>query len=155
MWVVLAVIAFALGQVYLFRSLKKMDEILAKQEEPEEKEMLSLAFSDPSAAEQTARLLAEFSRENPEVEMVLHTDPEVPEAVREGRAAVGFLTETLPARHGLSSFVVKSINARVDIDFVLNCGDLPPQQIIWRTGTQSDCTNTFLQYLRQSGGNLR
>ena len=104
--------------------------------------MLSLAFSDPSAAEQTARLLAEFSRENPEVEMVLHTDPEVPEAVREGRVAVGFLTETLPARHGLSSFV-------------LNCGDLPPQQIIWRTGTQSDCTNTFLQYLRQSGGNLR
>ena len=142
MWVVLAVIAFALGQVYLFRSLKKMDEILAKQEEPEEKEMLSLAFSDPSAAEQTARLLAEFSRENPEVEMVLHTDPEVPEAVREGRAAVGFLTETLPARHGLSSFV-------------LNCGDLPPQQIIRRTRTQADCTNTFLQYLRQSGGNLR
>ena len=142
MWVVLAVIAFALGQVYLFRSLKKMDEILAKQEEPEEKEMLSLAFSDPSAAEQTARLLAEFSRENPEVEMVLHTDPEVPEAVREGRAAVGFLTETLPARHGLSSFV-------------LNCGDLPPQQIIWRTGTRSDCADAFLQYLRQSGGNLR
>ena len=34
MWVILAVIAFAAGQVYLFRSLKKMDEILAKQEEP-------------------------------------------------------------------------------------------------------------------------
>ena len=77
MWVILAVIAFAAGQVYLFRSLKKMDEILAKQEEPEEKEMLSIAFSDPAAAERTARLLAEFSRENPEVEMVLHTYLEV------------------------------------------------------------------------------
>ncbi|MDO5544680.1 MAG: hypothetical protein Q4F81_02445 [Eubacteriales bacterium] len=140
MWAILALIAFLAGQVYLFRSLGKVDSLLARQEEPEEKEVLSLAFADPAAAEQMARLLAEFSRENPDVEMVLHTDPAVQEAVYEGRAAVGFLPGNGRSLHGLSSCAVE-------------LAGLAAQQVIWKTGLQSDCAAAFLRYLRQSGGN--
>lgn len=138
MWAVLAIIAFLAAQVYLFRSLKIVDG--ARQEEPEEKEILSLAFADPAAAEGMARLLAEFSRENPEIEMVLHTDPAVPEAVQEGRAVVGFLPEREGAPRGLSGCVL----------------ELPgfiAQRIVWKTGVQPDCAAAFLRYLLQSGGN--
>ena len=141
MWAVLAVIVFLAAQGYLLRSLKKVDAFFPQQEEPEGKEILSLAFADPAMAERMARLLAEFSRENPEIEMVLHTDPAVPEAVREGRAAVGFLPEIGDAPHGLSGCA-------------LEVSELAPQRVIWKTGVQSDCTTAFLRYLRQSGGNL-
>ena len=140
MWAVLAVIVFLAGQAYLFHSLGKVDGFLAQQEEVPEKEVLSLAFSDPGTAERMAQLLAGFSRENPEVEMVLHTDTAVPEAVYEGRAAVGFLSGTFCPRHGLSSFA-------------LELEDLPLQQVLWRTGTQAESTDAFLQYLGHSSGN--
>ena len=87
-----------------------------------------------------APLLADFSRENPEIEMVLHTDPEVPEAVREGRAAVGFLPEGDGSPNGLSSCAFKRTG-------------FSAQWIIWKTGVQPDCAAAFLRYLRQSGGN--
>ena len=141
MWAILVVIVFLAGQVYLFRSLKKVDGFLARQEEPEEKEILSLVFADPGTAEGMARLLAEFSRENPEVEMVLHTDPAVPEAVYEGRASVGFLPEDGICAQGLSSCAME-------------LAGLSPQRIVWKTGGQSHCAAAFLQYLRQSGGNI-
>ena len=140
MWAVLAMIAFLAAQVYLFQSLKRVDSFLARQEEPEEKEILSLAFADPATAERMARLLADFSRENPEVEMVLHTDPAVPEAVYEGRAAVGILAENAAVLHGLSSCAI-------------DLAGLSVQQIVWKTGLQSDCAAAFLRYLRQGGGN--
>ena len=140
MWAVLAVIMFLAAQVYLLRSLKNVDGFLARQEEPEEKEILSLAFADPDTAERMTGLLAGFSRENPEIEMVLHTDPAVPEAVREGRAAVGFLPETGNAPHGLSSCT-----------FALS--EKSVQRVVWKTGTKPVHAAAFLQYLRQSGGN--
>ena len=140
MWAVLAMIAFLAAQVYLFRSLKTVDGFLARQEEPEEREILSLAFADPAAAERMARLLAEFSRENPEIEMVLHTDPAVLEAVHEGRAALGFLPEKDAAPQNLSScaFALAGLSA---------------QRIVWKTGAQPACAAAFLRYLLQSGGN--
>ena len=140
MWAILAVIVFLAGQVYLFRSLKKVDGFLARQEEPEEKEILSLVFADPGTAEGMARLLAEFSRENPEVEMVLHTDPAVPEAVREGRAAVGFLPERVDSPGDLRgcSFELAGLAA---------------QRIVWKTGPHAPCTDVFLRYVAQYCGN--
>ena len=141
MWAVLAVAAFLAAQVFLVRSLKKVDGFLARQEEPEEKEILSLAFSDPHTAEQMARLLAAFSREYPEVEMVLHTDPAVPEAVYEGRAAVGFLPQNGTCLHGLSCCAME-------------LAGLSDQKIVWKTSVQSECVSAFLLYLRQNGGNV-
>ena len=140
MWAVLAVIVFLAAQIYLFRSLKTVDGFFARREAPEEKEILSLAFADPATAEQMARLLEAFSRENPEVEMVLHTVPAVPEAVCGGQAAVGFLSDGEVSDYGLSSCYV---------DF----SGLPAQRIVWKTGPQSSCAAAFLRYLRRNGGN--
>ena len=137
MWAILAIIAFLAAQVYLLRSLKTVDGFFARQEKPEEEEILSLAFADPAAAEGMVRLLADFSRENPEIEMVLHTDPAVPEAVREGRAALGFLPERDGSPSDLSgcTFELAGFSA---------------QRIVWKTGAQPDCVAAFLRYL----GNL-
>ena len=140
MWAVLAVIVFLAAQVCLFRSLKKADGFFACQGEREEKEILSLVFADPAMAEGMAHLLAAFSRENPEIEMVLHTDPAVPEAVWEGRAAVGFLSENDGDARGLSS-----------CSLVL--AGQASRQVVWKTGVQSNSASAFLRYLRQSGGN--
>ena len=140
MWAVLAVIVFLAAQVCLFRSLKKADGFFACQGEREEKEILSLVFADPAMAEGVADLLAAFSRENPEIEMVLHTDPAVPEAVWEGRAAVGFLSENDGDARGLSS-----------CSLVL--AGQASRQVVWKTGVQSNSASAFLRYLRQSGGN--
>lgn len=140
MWAILAVIVFLVAQVYLLRSLKTVDGFFARQEKPEEEEILSLAFADPAAAEGMVRLLADFSRENPEIEMVLHTDPAVPEAVREGRAALGFLPAGDDSPGDLSgcTFELTGLSA---------------QRIVWKTGVQPDCVAAFLRYLRKSGGN--
>lgn len=140
MWAVLAVIVFLAAQVCLFRSLKKADGFFACQGEREEKEILSLVFADPAMAEGMAHLLAEFSHEDPETEMVLHTDPAVPEAVFEGRAAVGFLSENDDVPQGLSSRVL-ALDERTAL------------RVVWKTGAQSDSAAAFLRCLRQSGGN--
>ena len=103
MWAVLAIIVFLAAQVFLLLSLNKADGFLARQQEKDEREILSLVFAEPAMAEGMADLLAAFSRENPEIEMVLHTDPAVPEAVWEGRAAVGFLSEDGEPVYDMSS----------------------------------------------------
>lgn len=140
MWAILAGIVFLAAQVYLLRSLKKVDGFFAQQEELEEREVLSVAFADPDTAERMAPLLEDFSRENPEIEMVLHTDPAVPEAVQEGRAAVGFLPERDGSPDGLSSCAFEPAG-------------FSAQRIVWKTGVQPECAAAFLRYLRQSGGN--
>lgn len=140
MWAILAVIVFLAAQVYLLYSLKKADSFFDNREEQEEKEILSLSFADPAMAEGMTRLLADFSRENPEIEMVLHTDPAVPEAVREGRAALGFLPERDGSPSDLSGCTFELAGLSV-------------QRIVWKTGVQPDCVAAFLRYLRQSGGN--
>ena len=140
MWAVLAIIVFLAAQVYLLLSLKKADGFLAGQQEKDDREILSLVFADPAMAEGMADLLAAFSRENPEIEMVLHTDPAVPEAIWEGRAAVGFLSEDGEPDHGLSSCA-------------LVLAGQASRQVVWKTGVQSEGAAAFLCYLRQSGGN--
>ena len=140
MWAVLAIIVFLAAQVYLMWNLKKADGFLAEQHEKDEREILSLVFADPAMAEGMVNLLAAFSRENPEVEMVLHTDPAVPEAIWEGRAAVGFPAENDGAAHGLSSCA-------------LLLEGQTSRQVVWKTGVQSKGAAAFLRYLRQSGGN--
>ena len=135
MWAVLAVIVFLAAQVYLLLSLKKADGFLAQQQENEEREVLSLVFADPAMAEDMAHVLAAFSHEHPEIEMVLHTDPAVPEAVWEGRAVVGFLSEYGGPAYGLSSCALLLEGQK-------------PQQVVWKTGVQSNCAATFLRYLR-------
>ena len=140
MWAVLAVIVFLAAQVYLLLSLKKADGYLAGQQEKDEREILSLVFAEPAMAEGMADLLAAFSRENPETEMVLHTDPAVSEAVFEGRAAVGFLPENDDVPQGLSSRVL-ALDERTAL------------RVVWKTGAQSDSAVAFLRCLRQSGGN--
>lgn len=140
MWAVLAVIVFLAAQVCLFRSLKKADGFLAGQQEKDDREILSLVFTEPAMAEGMADLLAAFSRENPETEMVLHTDPAVSETVFEGRAAVGFLPENDDVPQGLSSRVL-ALDERTAL------------RVVWKTGAQSDSAAAFLRCLRQSGGN--
>lgn len=140
MWAVLAIIVFLAAQAYLLRSLKKADGFLAQQREKDEREILSLVFADPSMAEGMAHVLSAFSHEYPEIEMVLHTDPAVSEAVWEGRAAVGFLSEDGEPDHGLSSCAL------------LLAGQTS-RQVVWKTEVQSDSAAAFLRYLRQSGGN--
>lgn len=140
MWVILALITFVAGQLLLLRNLGKADSFLARQQESPEKEVLSLAFSNPDTAEQLGRLLEAFSRENPELDIVLHTDPSAADAVYEGRAAVGFLTENADMLYGLDSRVI-------------DLAGLTAQRIVWKAGPRSDCTETFLRYLRQTGGN--
>lgn len=140
MWAVLAVIVFLAAQVYLLLSLKKADGFLAGQQEKDDREILSLVFAEPAMAEGMADLLAAFSRENPEIEMVLHTDPAVSEAVFEGRAAVGFLSENDDVPQGLSSRV-------------LALDEQTALRVVWKTGAQSDSAAAFLRCLRQSGGN--
>ena len=140
MWAVLAVIVFLAAQVYLLRRLKEADGFLAGQQEKDDREILSLVFAEPAMAEGMADLLAAFSRENPEIEMVLHTDPAVPEAVWEGRAAIGFPSEDGEPDHGLSSCT-------------LVLAGQASRQVVWKTGVQSKGAAAFLCYLRQSGGN--
>lgn len=140
MWAVLAIIVFLAAQVYLLLSLKKADGFLAGQQEKDDREILSLVFAEPAMAEGMAHLLAAFSRENPEIEMVLHTDPAVSEAVFEGRAAVGFLSENDDVPQGLSSRV-------------LALDEQTALRVVWKTGAQSDSAAAFLRCLRQSGGN--
>lgn len=140
MWAVLAIIVFLAAQVYLLLSLKKADGFLAGQQEKDDREILSLVFAEPAMAEGMAHLLAEFSHEDPETEMVLHTDPAVTEAVFEGRAAVGFLSENDDVPQGLSSRV-------------LALDEQTALRVVWKTGAQSDSAVAFLRCLRQSGGN--
>ena len=140
MWAVLAIIVFLAAQVYLLLSLKKADGFLAGQQEKDDREILSLVFAEPAMAEGMADLLAAFSRENPETEMVLHTDPAVSETVFEGRAAVGFLPENDDVPQGLSSRV-------------LALDEQTALRVVWKTGAQSDSAAAFLRCLRKSGGN--
>lgn len=132
MWIVLAVIAFLAAQAYLFYSLGAVDHFLARQEEPEEKEILSLAFAEPAAAEEMAQLLADFTCANPEVELILHTDPAVKDAVLEGRASLGILPLKESAGCGLSGTALQGAG----------------QRIVWKSGGISAGAEAFVQYLQ-------
>lgn len=133
MWIILAVIVFLAAQAYLFRSLGKVDRFLSRQEEPGGKEILSVAFSKPDMAEEMANVLADFSRANPEIELVLHTDPGVEDALMEGRAALGFLPLKQEVEFGLTGAVLKGMG----------------QKVVWKSGALSAGAEAFVEYLRE------
>ena len=94
MWIVLAVLSFVLGQLYLFRCLGRLDGFLDAQNRGEDRVILSVALSDPHAEAGMVQLLEAYCAEHPNVDPVLHIDPEAMGAVREKRADVGLCPET-------------------------------------------------------------
>ena len=94
MWIVLAVLSFALGQLYLFRCLGRLDGFLDTRQPGEDRIVLSVALSDPDTEAGMVGLLEGFCAEHPNVDPVLHIDPEAMCAVREKRADVGLCPET-------------------------------------------------------------
>lgn len=90
MWIFLAIAVFLAGQGYLFFCLRKLDTFLVRQESQPEREVLSLVFADSEILQQMTPLMEGFFRAHPEVDIVLHTDPAVSEAVHDGRGDIGF-----------------------------------------------------------------
>ena len=133
MWLVLAVTAFLLGQVYLLRCLRKVDRFLDQQtsEGEAEKQILSIAFSGPEEAERMTELLEGFSGRYPDVEIILRTGRDVTAAVCDGSAAVGFLP------------------AGQDVPGGLNRLSLPQREIIWKSGGFYAPADAFARYLRE------
>lgn len=138
MWFILAFAAFLAGQIYLFRCLGKLDSLLAGK--PGKREVLNLAFAEPAIAEQLACLLETFSRENPGVDLVLHTDAQTPAAVAENRAAVGFCGEDTELPGCLDALT-------------LCFPGVPARKMIWKTGTQTAAARAFTRFLWRSSGN--
>ena len=138
MWFFLAFLSFLVGAVYLFHCLRKLDSLLERQEE--KREILSLAFEEPAMADRLAYLLETFSRENPQVELVLHTDAEAWAAVVGNRAMVGFCGE--------NTEIPGSLNA-------LSLGTFgePGTKVIWKAGKQTPASRDFTWFLWRTCGN--
>ena len=135
MWIVLAVLSFVLGQLYLFRCLGKLDGFLDAQNRGEDRVILSVALSDPHAETGMVQLLEAYCAEHPNVDPVLHIDPEAMGAVREKRADVGLCPET-------------------DVPGGLNCLTLTfpegvRRQLIWNGSRKA---GEFAEYLWQACG---
>ena len=141
MWIALAVMTFIAGQIYLFRCLKKMDRYLERQSGSEpEKEVLSIAFADPGMAESLTGFLEGFSKNNPDIDMVLRTDRNVLNAVYDGSAAIGFLPAGQDSYPGLRSFALNRI-----------AQDMPAQDVVWKCSVFSAPADAFVRYLCDSG----
>ena len=140
MWIVLAAVAFLAGQVYLLRSLKKMDRLLERQapEREERKEVLSIAFSDPAAAERIAQLLEGFSVRYPDLEIVLRSGPDAAEAVWDGTAEVALLPAGKALPRGLSRLA-------------LHTDAMPGQEIVWKRVAPASPGDCFVGYLWEQG----
>ena len=140
MWIVLAAVAFLAGQVYLLRSLKKMDRLLEQQapEREERKEVLSIAFSDPAAAERIAQLLEGFSVRYPDLEIVLRSGPDAEDAVWDGTAEVALLPAGRNLPRGLSRLA-------------LHTDAMPGQEIVWKRVAPVSPGDCFVEYLWEQG----
>lgn len=152
MWIVLAIIAFVAGQVYLFHCLGKLDRFLEHQQgdEPQRK-VLSIAFSDPTAADSITEILESFSIYYPEMDIVLLTGQKVLDAVYEGRASVGFLPVNHHAYTGLNSLPVRLNTAQILSGTGLRITpleDSTEQEIIWKRSVFSSPAEVFVRYLR-------
>ena len=154
MWIVLAVITFLAGQVYLFHCLGILDRFLQQPREPAKQETLRIIFSDPSTAEDLARILGEFSESNPDTKIIYCTGTDVTEAVASGKASVGIL----PAGHpGISDLEVSPIRlcaapmrlCQSDVT-VISIIPAAECEIVWRAGA-SRCADTMIRYLREHG----
>ena len=140
MWIVLAAVAFLAGQVYLLRSLKKMDRLLEQQapEREERKEVLSIAFSDPAAAERIAQLLEGFSLRYPDLEIVLRSGPDAADAVWDGTAEAALLPAGGSLPRGLSRLA-------------LHTDAMPGQEIVWKRVAPVSPGDCFVEYLWEQG----
>lgn len=133
MWIVLAVVSFLAGQIYLFHCLGKLDQFLNAQNE--EKKILSVALADPIAEEHLSRLLETYSIGHPDVNFVIYIDPKVMDAVQKGKADVGFcrLSEGWRGPNSLT----------------LSLPGAHQQQVIWKNNEK---VGEFVQYLWLSYG---
>lgn len=140
MWIVLGAVAFLAGQVYLLRSLKKMDRLLEQQapEREERKKVLSIAFSDPAAAERIAQLLEGFSVRYPDLEIVLRSGPDAADAVWDGTAEVALLPAGRSLPRGLSRLA-------------LHTDAMPGQEIVWKRVAPVSPGDCFVEYLWEQG----
>lgn len=133
MWVALAVICFLLVQLYLFRCLGKLDRFLESREHGTDQVILSVALSDPAMEAQMAQLLEAYCLEHPDVELVLHIDPAVAEAVRKKRADVGLCPDT-NAGDGLNCLT-------------LTLPGEAQRQLVWKNDQRA---GAFVEYLWQA-----
>lgn len=139
MWILLAVIAFLAGQVYLFRCLGRMDSFLDRcsMDDTQEKEILSIVFADSNTAERMSKLLEDFSAWDTDIDMILLTNQDVLDAVCDGKAAIGFLSDGTDRCSGLNGMNLTKQNSQ--------------QVIVWKSGGLSAPAKVFLQYLRECG----
>ena len=128
--------------------------IFLQPREPEKQEILRIIFSDPSTAEDLARILGEFSEANPDTKIIYCTGTDVTGAVVSGKASVGIL----PAGHpGISDLEVSPIRLRAapmrlcqsDVT-VISIVPAAEREIVWRAGA-SRCADAMIRYLREHG----
>ena len=128
MWIVLAVISFLLAQLYLFRCLGRLDTVLDGQKE--EKQVLSVALTDPVLEKQLSGLLEGYSLSHPNVDLVIHIDPKAMEAQRKADVCLCPEEERWGGGNCLTLTFPESIR----------------QQVIWKN---KDNANEFVYYLWQ------
>lgn len=134
MWIVLAVVFFLAGQLYLFRCLRKLDHFV--EEEEAKKDVLSVALAESVMEEQMSRLLEGYSVSHPNVELVIYMDPKVKDAVRQRKADVG-LCKDAEGMNGFNSLMLTFPGG-------------VQRQMIW---TNSSKVGEFARYLLQASGN--
>jgi len=152
MWILLAIITFIVGQIYLFRSVSRLDRFLERTPNHEaNRTVLTIAFSDPSVTDHIAMLLEEFSLYYPEIDIVLLTGQEILDAVYDGRACIGFLPANQHSYTGLSSLtihmhtthIISSSGLRID-----PMDDNAEFEVIWKKSAFSSPSEIFIHYLR-------
>ena len=133
MWIVLSVVFFLVGQLYLFRCLRKLDRFLDT--EHGEKPVLSVVLTAPQLERQMSGLLEHYSLGHPDVDLVIHIDPEAMDALRQRKADVCLCPES-DVRGGLNCLT-------------LSLSDGSQQQVIWRN---EEKVHDFVRYLWQTCG---
>ncbi len=155
MWIILAVITFIAGQVYLFHCLGKLDRFMNRNPVAEpDNEVLSIAFSDSATVDHLTDLLEHFSASYPNIDITLLTGPNVLDAVYKGQAAVGFVPAEHHAYAGLHSLPLCMNTTQIFSSTGLRITPLDnttEQEIIWKRSVFSSPAETFIRYLLDQG----
>lgn len=156
MWIALAILVFIAAQAYLFHWLVRLDRYLANPQWDEPKrEVLSVAFSDPTTADSITEVLESFSTQYPKIDIVLLTGQNALDAVYDGRAAVGFLPADPEARKELNRLPIKLHTTGVLSSSGLHLvplADDVEQELIWKRGARTSPAETFVRFLRDYNG---
>lgn len=153
MWIFLAVLTFVAGQVYVVYLLNRLDRFLERQTNPPpERETLTIAFADPSAADSIAGLLERFSVCYPNIGIRLCSCQDVLEAVYAGKAAVGFVQAGHFEYPGLYDLPMTVKTAPV---MLASCNlEVMPleaesqQEMVWKKDGTPSCADIFVRYMR-------